>query len=135
MNFPAFLWVVLNTLVGVSIQQCTKEQFDVIEQLRTTELEQTLNYTINETYYNCLATDTIIGTYTSMSVSLFYFRSDQPSTLRQIRYDLDCLNGVWTRVGENYTTALRSTAPRTDCYQCINQTINDEHCTCKYIIL
>ena len=131
------LWLLsIAILVGVSIQQCTKEQFDVIEQLRTTELEQTLNYTINETYYNCLATDTIIGTYTSMSVSLFYFRSDQPSTLRQIRYDLKCLNGIWTRARPgNRTAVLRSTAPRTDCYQCTNQNINEEHCSRKYIIV
>ena len=68
MVFPALLWLLLTNLVGVSSQQteCTREGFQTIavEQLFTSvssEATDLSDLSINETYYNCLATSETIG--------------------------------------------------------------------------
>ena len=136
MKFPALPWLLLTNLVGVSIQQCTREGFEAIaiDQLQTTETsDATFSsiFTINETYYNCLATSETIGEYTSISVSLLYTISDTPDVLRDVRYVMTCIGGTWNRAAVN-TTALISNVTRTDCYQCTDTANNEDYCSCEY---
>ena len=126
----------LTTLIGTSVQQCTKEEFEAGAQefvavsvgSEATSLSDIL---INETYYNCLATSENIGTYTSMSVSLTYTLLRAPNTLREIRYVMSCIGGVWNRLTQN-NTALISNKTRTDCHQCTDTANNEEYCSRKY---
>jgi len=125
-------WLLVISLVRISIQQCTIEQFenrivhDILLTTKATEMDQ--NFIINRTIYNCLSTSQTIGIYTSMSVSLLYIRSDTPNTLRDVRYDVACMNNVWLRVGQS-STAFISNDTRTDCWDC-TRTLNDYHCSC-----
>ena len=137
MKFLTLLWLLLTNLVGVSVQQCTREGFEAIavDQLQSTEIaEATLLsvFTVNETYYNCLATSETIGEYTSMSVSLLYTISDTPDILRDVRYIMVCIGGTWNRAGVN-STALISNVTRTDCYQCTDTAGNEDDCSREYI--
>ena len=131
------LWLLLTNLVGVSVQQCTREGFEAIaiDQLQTTEIsDATLSsvFTINETYYNCLATSETIGEYTSMSVSLLYTISDTPDMLRDVQYVMTCIGDAWNRAKVN-STALISNVTRTDCYQCTDTANNEDYCARKNI--
>ena len=125
------LCLLLTTLVGVSIQQCTIEEFensiapDLLLNLAT-DASQT--FTVNRTFYNCLSTSQIIGVYRTMSVSISYIRSDDVTNLRQIRYNMVCSNNMWSRVGQQ-PTALLSNDTRRNCSDCTDQTVNDHHCT------
>ena len=122
----------LAALVGVSVQQCTIQRFEDVVALDTllateaTDFSQT--FTINRTIYNCLSTSQIIGVYNSMSVSILYIRSDTPSQLRDVRYNMLCNNGDWLRFGQS-STAFMGSDTRHDCSACTNQTVNDYHCT------
>ena len=138
MIFPALLWLLLTNLVGVS-SQCTREGFQAIavEQLFTSvssEATALSDLSINETYYNCLATSETIGEYTFMSVSLLYTLINAPDTLREIRYVMVCIGDAWNRRSEN-TTALRSNETRTDCYECTATADNEDYCSREYRLL
>lgn len=127
-----FLWFLLAVMVSVSVQQCNIEGFEAIalDTVKATEIaEADQNITaLNGTYYNCLSTSEIIGMYNSMSVSVFYTRSDTPDQLRDVRYNMLCVDNGWLRVGEQ-SVALRSNDTRRNCSDCTNQTVNDYHCT------
>ena len=132
MRCSAFLWLLLAVLITVSEQRCTIEEFettiapDIIRHTEISEERQTI--TINRTIYNCLSTSQIIGIYRSISVSFLYSRSDAPNRLRQVRYDMRCMNNVWLRATEQISTAFLSNDTRTDCSDC-TKAINDYHCT------
>ena len=133
--FPVLLWLLLTNLVGVS-SQCTREGFQAIavELLFTSissEATDLSNLSINETYYNCLATSETIGDYTTMSVSLLYTLINAPDTLREIRYVMACIDSAWNRRSEN-NTALRRNETRTDCYECTATADNEDYCSCEY---
>ena len=138
MIFPALLCLLLTNLVGVSSQQtdCTREGFQAIAVERVfdsvaSEATDPSNIFINATYYNCLATSEIIGEYTTMSVSLLYTILSAPDTLREIRYVMLCIGGVWNRQTEN-NTALRRNDTRIDCHQCTNTADNEDYCSREY---
>ena len=127
------LWFFLIALIiRVTIQRCTIEEFeskialDIV--MHTQMSEESQNFTINRIIYNCLSTSQIIGIYRSMSVSVLYNRSDAPNRLRQVRYDMRCLNNLWLRVRQ-MPTAFLSNNTRTDCFDC-TRAVNDHHCTC-----
>ena len=132
MKLVLSLCLLLVTLVRVSVQQCTIERFenmialDTLQSTEATDFGQ--NFTINRTIYNCLSTSEIIGVYNSMSVSILYIRSGTPSQLRDVRYNMLCNNGNWVRVGRQ-STALVSSDTRRNCFACIDQNVNDYHCT------
>ena len=132
MKLLSSLCLLLASLVGVSVQQCTIERFenvialDTLQAAEATDANQ--NFMINRTVYNCLSTSQIIGVYNSMSVSILYIRSDTPNQLRDVRYNMQCSNGNWARVGRQ-STALVSSDTRRNCSDCTNQTVNNYHCT------
>ena len=132
MKFLSSLCLLLATLVGVSVQQCTIERFENITALDTLQSTEATDagqiFTINRTIYNCLSTSQTIGVYNSMSVSILYIRSDAPNQLRDIRYNMQCNNGNWARVGQQ-STALMSSDTRHNCSACTDQVVNDYHCT------
>lgn len=129
------LALLLATLVGVSVQQCTKESFDEYKiRLLEEEIVERTNRTIvmihtNSTIYNCLATSVTLGEYRSMSVSIQYVFSTDVSTLRQIRYNLRCNSqtGNWSR--PSGLSSIAFMGERSDCYDCTDQSVNDHHCT------
>lgn len=130
---PWFLctWLLVIALVRISIQQCTIKEFEdrvAFDTLLTTEAtEANQKFNINRTIYNCLSTSQTIGIYIFMSVSILYIRSDTPNRLRDVRYDMECMDDVWLRVGQ-YPMAFISNDTRTDCWDC-TRTPNDYHCT------
>ena len=138
MIFPALLCLLLTNLVGVSSQQtsCTREGFQAIAVERVfdsvaSEATDPSNIFINATYYNCLATSETIGEYTTMSVSLLYTILSAPDTLREIRYVMLCIGGVWNRQTEN-NIASRRNDTRTDCYKCTDTANNEDYCSREY---
>ena len=138
MVFLALLCLLLTNLVGVSSQQtsCTREGFQAIavEQVFASVGSEATNLSdisINEIYYNCLATSEIIGDYTTMSVSLLYTILSTPDTLREIRYVMLCIDGTWNRAAQN-DTALISNNTRTDCHECTNTADNEDYCSREY---
>ena len=132
MKLLSSLCLLLVSLVGVSVQQCTIARFegviaaDTLQAAEATDASQTI--AINRTIYNCLSTSQTIGVYNSMSVSILYIRSDTPNQLREVRYNMQCSNGNWARVGQQ-STALVSSDTRHNCSACTDQTVNDYHCT------
>ena len=131
MKFSVLPWLLLTNLVGVSVQQCTTEGFqnialDTVLSTETTDGSQ--NLTINRTIYNCLSTSQTIGVYNTMSVSILYIRSDTPNQLRDVRYNMQCINNAWGRIGDQ-PVAFLSTDTRQNCSDCTNATVNDYHCT------
>ena len=134
MKLLSSLCLLLVTLVGVSVQQCTVERFENVTALDTLQTaEATDTIIINRTIYNCLATSQTIGVYNSMSVSILYIRSDTPNQLREVRYNMVCdMNGDWRRIGE-LPTALMSSDTRRNCSACTDQAVNEYHCTRKSI--
>ena len=132
MKLLSSLCLLLTVLVGVSIQQCTIEEFenslapDLLQTTQATDASQT--FAVNRIFYNCLSTSQIIGVYRTMSVSILYTRSDNLTNLRQIRYNMVCLNNIWQRFRQQ-PTALLSNDTRHNCSDCTDQTVNDHHCT------
>ena len=127
-------WLLLATMVGFSVQQCNIEGFESIaldlvkNSAITSDGDQTIT-ALNDTFYNCLSTSQIIGIYNSMSVSIFFTRSDTPNQLRDVRYNMVCVNGTdWFRLAEQ-SEGLDSNDTRRNCSACTNQTVNDYHCT------
>ena len=124
------IFVSIAGLAGVGAQ-CTIEGFQniVIELLQSTvatDFGQT--FSVNRTTYNCLSTSQTIGIYNSMSVSILYIRSDTSNLLRDVRYSMRCVGNNWGRAGQQ-STALISNDTRRNCSDCIDQTVNDYHCT------
>lgn len=120
-------------VVRVSDQLCTIEEFgernalDLVQTTESSEADQ--NFTVQEINYNCLSTSRIIGLYTTMSVSILYIRSDHPGEMRDVRYNMLCVEGVWLRTGR-HLVAFTSNETRFDCSDCgtaINE--SDHHCT------
>ena len=132
MKLLSSLCVLLVTLVGVSVQQCTIEMFenmtalDTVQGNEASDARQTI--TINRTIYNCLSTSQIIGVYNSMSVSILYIRSDTPNQMRDVRYNMMCFSNNWARVGQQ-STAFLSSDTRRSCSACTDRNVNDYHCT------
>ena len=131
------LWLLLTTLVGISVQECTTKIFQeerVYELLRQ-EIVEITNITSNFTRwnnitYNCLSTtDQNIGTdeYQTMSVSVHYQRAivNGFGIERQIRYILICINNVW-QVYRKPNNTVGTT--REGCADCRNET-DLHHCT------
>jgi len=133
MKFLPSLWsLLLATLVEVSIQQCVLEDINVSDLVQTTEsygVELTDSDTmhISAIYYNCLSAGQSVGLYSTASLSVVYNES-RSDTLREVRYNLWCRSERWERVGRT-NIALRSNETRTDCYSCIDQSINENHCS------
>ena len=127
-----WLWLLLVALVRVSIEQCTVEEFDVLDTVLNSETsEVTHNVSIMEVIYNCLATSHVIGTYSSMSVSVLYNRSDNPHKLRNVRYDMLCKDNIWHRTRQ-MANIFMSNDTRIDCSNCWggNESDSDSHhCT------
>ena len=127
----SFLLLVVAVL-GTGVRaQCTIEGFqnisiDLLQSTVATDFGQT--FSVNRTIYNCLSTSQMIGVYNSMSVSILYIRSDAPNQLRDVRYNMRCIGNNWGRVGQQ-STALISSDTRRNCSSCIDQTVNDYHCT------
>ncbi|XP_065902435.1 uncharacterized protein [Dysidea avara] len=124
------LWLLLAFLVGVSIQQCTIEEFqmiaiNMINSSKATNVSRTIR--ITNTYYNCLSLFDTGDHYSSMSVSIIYIRSDDLNNIHEVRYNLQCNNSVWEIVG-NQSTVLRNNNTRY-CEDCTDQTVNEYHCT------
>ena len=133
MKLLSSLCLLLVTLVGVSVQQCTIERFGNVTALDTLQSTEATDagqiFTINRTIYNCLSTSQTIGVYNSMSVSILYIRSDTPNQLRDVRYNMVCVNGTnWFRLAE-LPDALVSSDTRRNCSACTDQAVNDYHCT------
>ena len=131
MKFLPSLCLLLVTLVGISVQQCTIEEFEAIalDTVQTTEANDvSQTFTINRTVYNCLSTSQTIGVYNSMSVSILYIRSDTPNQLRDVRYNMVCSSNNWARVGQQ-SVAFLSSDTRRNCSACTDQNVNDYHCT------
>jgi len=130
------LWLLLlATLVGVSIQQCALEDLNVIDLVLNTESNEftdSPNMYINAIYYNCFSASQTIGLFTSTSLSVLYNKSDS-AVLKEVRYNLQCMNGYWERVGRT-STALQNNDTRTDCYSCKDQTVNENHCSGKQLL-
>jgi len=124
-------WVLLATLVRVSVQQCAVEDLNLLDLVQTTEASENFNeFTIDEIYYNCLSTSQTIGLYTTMSLSVLYVEARTPGITREVRYNLECSGVFWSRVGR-ITTTLRDNITRIDCSSCTDQDINHYHCSRK----
>lgn len=123
------LWLLLAGLVGISVQQCTTEDF---EEMAPGIIETTIgiqNVSIIRITYNCLSpSPTADGTFTSISVSILYNASS--SELHGIRYDMECKDKRWS-VFDNSTSVVIDGVTRANCTSCLDPTVNDEHCTSK----
>ena len=127
------LLLLLASLVGVSIQQCTTERFEAIAANTIETTLQIQNISINRISYNCLSpSPTINGTYTSMSVSVLYISSSSPNQSRDIRYTVNCEDDQWSVVDSDTMSVMIGSVTRVDCESCLDQTVNDDHCTRKY---
>ena len=125
--------LILAGLVNVSMQQrCTTESFETNAANTTEEILQIQNVSIIRIFYNCLspASPATNDAYTSMSVSVFYISSDQP---RDIRYNVKCESDQWFVVvsAPGSADVMTGNVTRVDCASCLDQIINDDHCTRK----
>ena len=131
MKLLILLWLLLATLAGLSVQQCTiKEAENFVNMtLRDRNSESLEDFDIDFVVYpNCLSTSEQLGKYNSMSISALYNRSKNQSKENEIRFDLVCsVDDFWLRIGENDTAFISDT--RSDCSDCRNTTLNDHHCT------
>ena len=124
------LSLLLATLVAVSVQQCSIEDFNALEFVQTTETTDfNQNFTINSTFYNCLQTSSTIGLYETMSVSILFIRSDNLNILREVRYNLACNVDTWVRNRVEIRAALQNNNTRLNCSSCSDQNVNEYHCT------
>ena len=127
------LCILLAALVlpRVSIQECTKEEFnktnalDLLQVTESSENDQT--FKVQNITYNCLSTSRVIEIYRSMSVSLWYTRSDTPNKIRDVRYNMLCYDGEWQRY-RKHLDGFNSTEI-TNCSDCMNYNESDHHCT------
>ena len=127
------LWLLLVGLVNVSIQECTTEMFEmnVPSIIETTQNVQ--NVSVSRITYNCLAPSSLTtGSYTSMSVSIMYNVSENSTQSQDVRYNMKCESGQWS-VFNTSTSVMIDGSERMNCASCLDQTMNDDHCTRKYI--
>ena len=118
-------------LVNVSIQQCTTESFETNAANRTETILQIQNVSITRIFYNCLSPSLATNSaYTSMYVSVFYISSNQ-SQNQSIRYNVKCESDQWSVVDFGTTDVVTGNVTRVDCASCLDQNINDDHCTRK----
>ena len=132
------LLLLLGSLVGVSVQQCTIERIEAIAANTTETTLQIQDVSINRISYNCLSpSPTINGTYTSMSVSMLYTSSNSPNQSRGIRYNVKCEDDRWSVVDSDTAgiSVMIDNVTRVDCASCLDQTVNDDHCTRKYLFI
>jgi len=125
--------LLLAVLIGISLQQCAIEHINVMDLVLSTEVVEVIhepNINITDIYYNCLSTSRTFGLYSSASLSVAYNRSN-PDAMLEVRYNMQCVHGLWYRVGRRMTTALRSNDTKTDCYSCTDQSVNENHCSGK----
>jgi len=127
--------LLLAALAEVSVQQCTieSERFEAIARdlIAETTNVTNQNIAINRTMYNCLsASPTVTGVYTSISVSILYITSDSPNQLRGVRYNLKCENNQWSPIDSSMAVLIDG-GTRVDCASCLDQTVNENHCTRK----
>ena len=128
-----YLYILLAALVlpRVSIQECTTKEFndtnalDLLQVTESSENDQT--FTVEDINFSCLSTSRVIGIYRSMSVSLWYTRSDTPNRIRDVRYNVLCYNGEWQRYGW-HQYGFNSSKAKYDCSDCMNNE-SDYHCT------
>ena len=125
-------WVLLATLVGVSVQQCAPGDADVLDFVQSTEpIEAFDTLSIDEIYYNCLSTSQTIGLYSTMSLSVLYIKTSDPNTTNEVRYNAICSrDGFWDR-GRRFPAALRDNNTRINCSSCLDPDVNDYHCSRK----
>ena len=126
-------WLLLVNLVDVSIQQCTTEQFEVTipNIIETTQNVQ--NVSVSRITYNCLVPSSMTtGSYTSMSVSVMYRVSENSTQSQDVRYNMKCESGQWS-VFNTSTAIMIDGVERTNCESCLDQTVNLDHCTRKYV--
>ena len=130
MKLLILLWLLLATLVGLSVQQCTIKE---AETFVNTTLRESNPESINEAdinfiaHVNCLSTSEKLDKYNYMSISAFYNTSRNQSKANEIRFDLVCLNNIWLHYGQSFSALMNDT--RSDCYDCRNTTVNEHHCT------
>jgi len=132
MKLHVSLCVLLANLVAVSIQQCAIEDLDAVDLLASTFFTDDLGetFTINSTFYNCLETSQTVGLYQTMALSFLYIRSNAPNALQEVRYNMRCSNTRWVQGGLVILSALQNNNTRLNCSSCLNQTVNEYHCTC-----
>ena len=131
MKLLVLLWLLLATLVGLSIQQCTIERAEsfVNMTLRERNPENVEEAEISFVAYpNCLSTSEQLDKYNFMSISALYNRSKNQSKVNEIRFNLVCIDNIWLRGGDEIDTAFISDT-RSDCSDCRNTTVNDHYCT------
>ena len=130
MTLLTLLWLLLTTLVGLSVQQCTIEKAEtyVNNTLRGLNPENEIEADVNFTaYVNCLSTSKKLDEYDSISISAFYNSSQNQNIVNEIRFELSCSNNIWSRYRESYSAFMSDT--RTDCSDCRNATVNEHRCT------
>ena len=91
------LLVLLSCFVGISIEQCTTEDFRGYLRYQLFSPSEVIDIGI---YYNCLSpfNSTNLGSqYSSMSVSVSYGQ-------KKVHYSARCINGTWKIVGNQSTT-------------------------------
>ena len=126
------LLLVVASLVGVSLQQCTTERFEAIAANTIETTLQIQDISINRISYNCLSPSlTVNDTYTSMSVSVLYSSSNSPNQSRGIRYNVKCEDDQWSVIDSDTMSVLIGGVTRVDCASCLDQTVNTDHCTRK----
>ena len=133
------LWLpfwILAALVGVSVQQCAVEDLNLLDIVQAAEASETTgDLSIEAVYYNCLSSSQTVGRYATMSLSVLFIKANDPNTTSEARYNLNCASPtMWSRVGRN-TTALRDNNTRMNCSSCLDQSVNDHHCSRKYKLL
>ena len=131
MKLLVLLWLLLATLVGLSVQECTIKEAEsfVNTRLRERNPENLREANISFVAYpNCLSTSEQLGVYNFMSISALYNSSQNQSKVNEIRFNLVCVdNDIWLHTSE-INAAFVSDA-RSDCSDCRNTTVNDHHCT------
>lgn len=127
------LFLLLATLVGVSIQDCTVQEArgaveDALEDLLKGDQHiEPPNITVIGTHTNCLATAKSYGTYSSISISVEYTYNFS-GTPDEIRFNFVCHRNTWLLVNDSGIPRIPDTNPRTDCSTCYDVTVNDDHC-------
>ena len=128
-------WVLLATLVGVSVQQCSVEDFNVFTFVEDAEIPQAevtdSIRTIEAFYYNCLSSSQTVGLYLTMTLSVLFTKESTPNVTNEARYNAECFRGLWSMSGDSIATALRDNNTRINCSSCLDQSVNDYQCSRK----
>jgi len=118
----------MSLFINTSVQKCTIEQFQNNVRSIVMFTEATNNrLKINGVYYNILVIITVLCQCQCCT------EVPAPNAPNEVHCNLQCNNSVWEIVGTQ-PTALRSNTSY-DCSDCTKQTVNDYHCTSKFIEL